>query len=307
MSDELESSALTIGMPVRNGGAFIGRALQSLLNQDYSPIDIVVSDNASTDSTETICADICKENPRVQYIRRETPVPAIENFWLTLQDCKTPFFMWAAHDDEWNNSWVSTLLPAIRGSAIGAFGKLFQIDADGVILSDHPAHGSVMKYVDIDTQKLRLAKFLMKREANGKANLIYSIFRTEQLRMALESARARDIDFDCAIVFLVLQHGRIASEPSAVFKKRIQSGLTKPTTVSIPTIRLSVFSRLMSRAWNEREYRTQLKREWKCMMQQYVSASLPSHRRFVAILVWTKHFQNPYLLINQVRSRLLGK
>ena len=42
---------VSIGVPVFNGEAGLARSLDSLLNQDYPNLEIVVSDNGSTDAT----------------------------------------------------------------------------------------------------------------------------------------------------------------------------------------------------------------------------------------------------------------
>ena len=48
---------VSIGMPVRNGGALFREALASVVTQDYRNLEIIVSDNASTDDT----ADVVRE------------------------------------------------------------------------------------------------------------------------------------------------------------------------------------------------------------------------------------------------------
>ena len=46
---------VSIGVPVYNGERFVQRALVSLLAQDFGDLEVVVSDNASTDCTPEIC------------------------------------------------------------------------------------------------------------------------------------------------------------------------------------------------------------------------------------------------------------
>ena len=40
---------VTVGVPVRNGGAGLARVLEGLITQTYANIEIIISDNASTD------------------------------------------------------------------------------------------------------------------------------------------------------------------------------------------------------------------------------------------------------------------
>jgi len=48
-SDLAGCPLVTIGLPVFNGAATLGAALETLVQQDYPNLQIIVSDNASTD------------------------------------------------------------------------------------------------------------------------------------------------------------------------------------------------------------------------------------------------------------------
>ena len=45
---------VSIGMPVYNGERFIAQALDSLLAQEYQKIELIISDNASTDRSASL-------------------------------------------------------------------------------------------------------------------------------------------------------------------------------------------------------------------------------------------------------------
>jgi glycosyltransferase involved in cell wall biosynthesis len=46
---------VTIGLPVYNGENYISQAIDSILAQTYENFELIISDNASTDKTESIC------------------------------------------------------------------------------------------------------------------------------------------------------------------------------------------------------------------------------------------------------------
>ena len=48
---------VSIGVPVFNAERFLTRALDSLLGQTLSDLELIISDNASTDNTQAICED----------------------------------------------------------------------------------------------------------------------------------------------------------------------------------------------------------------------------------------------------------
>ena len=60
---------VSIGMPVYNGGRFLERAIETTLAQDFDDLELVISDNGSTDATEEICRSYVATDPRVRYHR----------------------------------------------------------------------------------------------------------------------------------------------------------------------------------------------------------------------------------------------
>lgn len=75
---------LSICIPTYNRAEILGRTLEGLLSDpDFDParVDIVVSDNASTDNT----AEVVARWPQVRYHRNETCIGANANFTLALE------------------------------------------------------------------------------------------------------------------------------------------------------------------------------------------------------------------------------
>jgi len=62
---------VSVGVPVFNGESGLSRCLDGLLRQDYPHLEIIISDNASTDATPSICERYARIDPRVKYWRAE--------------------------------------------------------------------------------------------------------------------------------------------------------------------------------------------------------------------------------------------
>ena len=106
-----ESNPLvSIGLPTYNRVASLRRALESALAQDYPNVELVISDNASTDETEAVCTEYARGDPRVRYIRHEVNRGAAFNFETTLNEARGEFFMWLADDDWLEPNYVSQTL-----------------------------------------------------------------------------------------------------------------------------------------------------------------------------------------------------
>ena len=101
---------VSIGLPVYNGEKFLGRAIDSLLAQDYANIELIISNNCSTDGTGAICERFASTDSHIRYSTRERNMGASANWEWVLGQAQGAYFMWAAHDDFWKPAFVSTLV-----------------------------------------------------------------------------------------------------------------------------------------------------------------------------------------------------
>src|SRR6185369_11322776 len=90
---------VTIGFPVYNGGEQFEAALAAIRAQTWRNLDILISDNASTDQTEAICRRAAAEDERIRYVRQAENIGAFGNFNFVRRERRGEFFAWAAHDD----------------------------------------------------------------------------------------------------------------------------------------------------------------------------------------------------------------
>ena len=58
---------VSIGVPIFNGEKELAVALDSLIAQDYTNLEIIISDNASTDNTESICRIYEQKHNSIKY------------------------------------------------------------------------------------------------------------------------------------------------------------------------------------------------------------------------------------------------
>src|ERR1041384_1243374 len=101
-------------MPVYNGERDLWRALDCLLAQDYDNFEIIISDNASTDRTRQICEDYAARDARIKLSFNATNIGIIANFERVLEIANGKYFMWAAHDDLWSNTFVRSMVEELE-------------------------------------------------------------------------------------------------------------------------------------------------------------------------------------------------
>jgi glycosyltransferase involved in cell wall biosynthesis len=104
---------VSIGLPTYNRASTLRRAIESALAQDYQNIELVISDNASTDETQAICQEVAARDQRVRYLRQQRNQGATVNFREVLKQSRGEFFMWLSDDDWMDDSYVSQCLSVL--------------------------------------------------------------------------------------------------------------------------------------------------------------------------------------------------
>ena len=90
---------VSIGIPTYNGGAKISTAVMSLLNERYPNIEILISDNCSTDNTRDVCTQLSMTYSCIKYVRQRENIGVMSNFQFVLNQAAGDFFMWMSDDD----------------------------------------------------------------------------------------------------------------------------------------------------------------------------------------------------------------
>jgi glycosyltransferase involved in cell wall biosynthesis len=98
---------VSIGMPVYNEESFIAESIATILAQDYENLEIIISDNGSTDTTAEICEKLVATDPRVRLHRYEANAGVNANFHYVFNHAGGTYFMWASGHDKWAPDMIS--------------------------------------------------------------------------------------------------------------------------------------------------------------------------------------------------------
>jgi glycosyltransferase involved in cell wall biosynthesis len=211
MKREIQEPLISIGMPVYNGARTLRRALDSVLTQDYSHFEVIISDNASTDDTAEICSEYVARDNRVRYYRSEKNMGLVWNFNRVLELASGKYFMWVAHDDDRLPSFISKCVESLEENnqavlcAPYATGHVEEID--------FPLHLNVMdSIVGISCVRTRFMEVMK----NFPATAIYGLFR----RSAMEKTRLFQNYNGADIVFVneLSLYGEFTQVPEVLFR-----------------------------------------------------------------------------------------
>jgi glycosyltransferase involved in cell wall biosynthesis len=132
---------VSIGMPVYNGEELLPETLDSILAQTFDDLEVVISDNASTDATSEICRAYVQRDERIRYERNDVGIPIPKNFGRAFRLSRGRYFKWQAHDDLLRPDFLtrcveildedpSTLLAGARCGLIEKDGSPVPFDAE---------------------------------------------------------------------------------------------------------------------------------------------------------------------------------
>jgi glycosyltransferase involved in cell wall biosynthesis len=211
----LQKPLVSLAMPVYNGEAFLADAIQSCLAQDYDNFELIITDNSSTDGTETICRGFAVSDSRVRYIRNERNLGAGPNFNRGFELSSGKYLKWCAADDRISPNFVSACIAVLEQNpdVVLAYGETKSIDSSGQII---PLVGRGMtEQEDTDGLARRFYKDLYDRATNFE---IFGLFRKSALARTMLHRPYYGSDVTLVTEMVLLGHFRYV--PDAIFYNR---------------------------------------------------------------------------------------
>ncbi|MEM6844676.1 MAG: glycosyltransferase [Bacteroidota bacterium] len=92
---------VSVNITTYNRANFLGRCLDSVLNQSYQNIEVIVVDDASSDHTSEVAENYCKKDSRVRYFRHDRNQGNAYARNTALRNCQGTFVAFMDDDDEW--------------------------------------------------------------------------------------------------------------------------------------------------------------------------------------------------------------
>ena len=216
MNSEPNVESISIGMPVYNGERFLEKKLNSLLSQTFSDFELIISDNASTDLTPEICKKFAKNDKRIRFFCQEKNMGANWNFNFVLEKANCPYFLWAGVNDTISESFLEKNFKILesKNNFVGSISKikpakkLANVHDNKPIdvffkklMTDLRSIKTIGSYNILGSYESKM-RFYLK---NSTCQLIYGLFRTEQLRKSL--VQKSFIGNDWATMLNVLRFG----------------------------------------------------------------------------------------------------
>ncbi len=227
---------VSIGIPTHNRSYSLTRAIESALAQDYPCLEVVISDNGSSDSTQELCESLCKQDDRIRYLRQHKNIGPTANFAAVLDAARGQYFMWLADDDSLSTEYVASCMRALQSTqgCVLACGQAVFTTRHGTTQL-----GEVLQLVH-DSPERRVIQYLKQVRYN-------SVFYGLSPRSRLLEARLRNtLAFDWLLVVSMLAMGKAVTVPNA-FLYRSGTGVSESSESLLAAVALPSWLAVLSR------------------------------------------------------------
>lgn len=130
---------VSVGLPLYNAERYLTIALDSVLAQTHTDLEVVISDNGSADATEEICRSYAAADGRIRYSRQDVNRGAAWNHNAVVHTARGDYFRWYSYDDQLKPTLVEKCLTVLLDApeTILAFPETTVVDDNGAWIEDY--------------------------------------------------------------------------------------------------------------------------------------------------------------------------
>jgi glycosyltransferase involved in cell wall biosynthesis len=191
---------VTVGIPTYNRPEGLRKTLECVIKQTYLNLEVIVSDNCSTDAgTEAVLSEFSADS-RVKIYRQSENRGAVFNINFVLEKANGDYFMRIADDDWLDTNYIECCMKALleSSSLVASYGYAKICDTNGNFMRNDPEVS-----FQSSTATTRIIKYLTHIECNGT---FYSLFRREMFPYIFEERQLGD---DWLVLCRVLFSGEV--------------------------------------------------------------------------------------------------
>ena len=205
---------VTIGLAVYNGERYLTESIESLLNQTFEDFVILISDNASTDSTGAICKRFAGMDSRIRYHRNETNIGMAGNYNLLFGMARSKYFRWATADDYISVEMLADAVQVLDSDPTLAlcYPRAHFVDADGKEIGPWEDELHLLQDYPVD-------RFQTVVKRLGRVHHHLGLMRSEIVRRT--GLLGRHVSSDEGFIAELSLHGKFFQIPKYQFFRRM--------------------------------------------------------------------------------------
>lgn len=226
MDISIPKPLVSIGIPTYNrANGKLLNVIQRALEQSYQNIEVIVSDNCSSDNTTEVVQSI--EDKRLRYVRHETNIGANNNFNYCLKEAKGEYFLLFHDDDMIDIDFVETCISSLKNKAsVGAiYTGIRIIDDNDNVLQENTNRASGLSPIEFVTGWF---------EGKLPLYLPSTLYNTERLREVGGFSSKRNLYPDLVATFkLIAKYDRSDVEEVKASFRRHENNMSLFTAIDL--------------------------------------------------------------------------
>jgi len=201
-----------------NHEAYVVEALNSVINQTYPNVELLIADDCSTDNSVEVIQNWLENHPEVDFLTNEKNLGNTKTFNQLAKKAKGEFIIDLATDDILLPNCIEKQVKTFQNSKFKnlaiVYGNLTEIDENGNFIEnyyteeDYPESGDIYKMVVGRTTKICSVSSMVKKSVLEKLGYYDENLAYEDLDLWIRTSR----DFDFEYIPEVLAKKRILSD-----------------------------------------------------------------------------------------------
>lgn len=132
----MQKPLVSIVMPIRNGQKYLSESIHSVLNQTYPNIELILVDDASSDSTPDIISKFSKVDSRIRVFTNSNNLKLPASLNVGFRESLGDWLTWTSDDNLLETDCIEKLLEqALKTNTCFVFSDYQVIDTVGKILT----------------------------------------------------------------------------------------------------------------------------------------------------------------------------
>jgi glycosyltransferase involved in cell wall biosynthesis len=191
----MEKPLVSVVLGTYNGEKYLEEQLDSIFNQTYRPLELIISDDASVDGTRQLLKKY-EDNPLVRIFYQEKNLGLTKNFSFAALQAKGELIAFSDQDDIWMSNKIEKLVEA-KGDYHLVYSNSLLVDESG---------RSMKKYLS-DLKKMYTGN-------DSRGYILYSCVWGHTMMISKELLQQslpmpEEVNHDIWITYMAFQHGGI--------------------------------------------------------------------------------------------------
>ncbi len=210
-----------------NHEVYVVEALNSVINQTYPNIELLIADDCSSDHSVGVIQDWLQHHPNVYFLANEKNLGNTKTFNQLAKKAKGEFIIDLAADDVLLPNCIEKQVTTFQNSKyenLGiVYGNLIEIDENGNFIrnyyteEDHPESGNIYKMVIGRTTKICSVSSMVKKSVFEKLGYYDESLAYEDLDLWVRTSRIYEFEY---IPELLIKKRILASSLSSFFTQK---------------------------------------------------------------------------------------